>query len=376
MLSVEKNKYYAVTYSPSIEHHGIKGQKWGKRNGPPYPLDAEDHSAREKKAGWRRSLDSKKHISQHAEKKQGFKLSDKQKKYLKIGAAVAVAGLAMYGAYKLSGGGIVQGEALNRSNLHKYLSSHIKSMSPEDHIRAINPYFGLNSKFRVNCARCTAAYDLRKRGYDVTAGMVGHNGTSLTDVRYWYQDPATGKPRPFSSIVLPSALNLSDTRENYEDVVKNVLESFGDGARGHFFGEYSKQRTGHDIIWEIRNGKVCFMDAQNGKVFDPGDVHSATKLFDYKKKFQFLRTDDLDINEAYITENTFLNGKSSGGIVGNIKAKDLTFDQAYKMGKSVSKKLENQRIYDYDSMEAYAEARVDEAVQRFIKKMNDISEKK
>ena len=21
-------------------HHGIKGQKWGKRNGPPYPLDA------------------------------------------------------------------------------------------------------------------------------------------------------------------------------------------------------------------------------------------------------------------------------------------------------------------------------------------------
>lgn len=32
-----------------IYHHGIKGQKWGDRNGPPYPLDAEDHSAEEKK---------------------------------------------------------------------------------------------------------------------------------------------------------------------------------------------------------------------------------------------------------------------------------------------------------------------------------------
>lgn len=34
-----------------IAHHGILGQKWGRKNGPPYPLDATDHSAAEKKAG-------------------------------------------------------------------------------------------------------------------------------------------------------------------------------------------------------------------------------------------------------------------------------------------------------------------------------------
>jgi hypothetical protein len=33
-----------------IEHHGIKGQKWGDRNGPPYPLKPSDHSSAEKKA--------------------------------------------------------------------------------------------------------------------------------------------------------------------------------------------------------------------------------------------------------------------------------------------------------------------------------------
>lgn len=32
-----------------LAHHGIAGQKWGKRNGPPYPLDYGDHSAAEKK---------------------------------------------------------------------------------------------------------------------------------------------------------------------------------------------------------------------------------------------------------------------------------------------------------------------------------------
>lgn len=355
--------YYAVTYSNSLSHHGVRGQRWGKRNGPPYPLDAGDHSASEKKAGWRRSLGRKKHISQHAEKKQGFKLTDKQKKYLKIGVAVAVTGLAIYGAYKLSGGGIVQGEALSRFNLDKYIDPSIKDMQPTDHLREINPYFGLKSKFNMNCARCTAAYDLRKRGYDVTAGAV-RRGTSLFDIQYWYQDPSTGLPRSFSRIVPPNTLNL-DTRESYEDAVKNVLESFGDGARGHFVGEYSGKNMAHDMIWEIRNGEVCFMDAQNGMMFDPGDVHTATKFFDYRK-FQFLRTDDLDINEAHITETTFLNGKSSGGIVGNIKAKDLTFDQAYKRGKLVSKKLKSQRVYDYDSIDDYEEAWAKEVVQKFF----------
>lgn len=33
-----------------LSHHGIEGQKWYKRNGPPYPLDYNDHSAAEKKA--------------------------------------------------------------------------------------------------------------------------------------------------------------------------------------------------------------------------------------------------------------------------------------------------------------------------------------
>lgn len=27
--------------STYLQHHGVLGQKWGKRNGPPYPLDAQ-----------------------------------------------------------------------------------------------------------------------------------------------------------------------------------------------------------------------------------------------------------------------------------------------------------------------------------------------
>lgn len=43
-------------YQEELHHHGILGQKWGRMQGPPYPLGSGDHSAAEKKEGWRKSL--------------------------------------------------------------------------------------------------------------------------------------------------------------------------------------------------------------------------------------------------------------------------------------------------------------------------------
>lgn len=83
-----------------LYHHGIRGQKWGVRNGPPYPLGASDHSASERKAGWRVSLNTKK-PTYESSKKSGIRLTDKQKKYLKIGAVVAVTALAVGGGVYL-----------------------------------------------------------------------------------------------------------------------------------------------------------------------------------------------------------------------------------------------------------------------------------
>lgn len=57
------NKYYYLV------HHGILGQKWGTRNGPPYPLSGGDYTARErnaiyKKRKQRNSIYNKKHFDE------------------------------------------------------------------------------------------------------------------------------------------------------------------------------------------------------------------------------------------------------------------------------------------------------------------------
>lgn len=66
------------TYANELYHHGILGQKWGARNGPPYPLSGGDYSKREtqeiyKARKKKNSIYNKKHFDTVI--KKGTKLS-------------------------------------------------------------------------------------------------------------------------------------------------------------------------------------------------------------------------------------------------------------------------------------------------------------
>ena len=86
---------YELYYRNSLMHHGRPGQRWGQRNGPPYPLDKKQLSAEEKKKAGMSSGDSEKSTKKYkkAELQKGkntyTRFSDTDEKEVRKGTYVS-----------------------------------------------------------------------------------------------------------------------------------------------------------------------------------------------------------------------------------------------------------------------------------------------
>ncbi len=80
-----------------LTHHGINGQRWGRLNGPPYPLDYEDHSPAEMRLNPTTALDNYGYRPTAGQRVKAF--AKAHKKELMIGGAVVTA-IAVEKAHK------------------------------------------------------------------------------------------------------------------------------------------------------------------------------------------------------------------------------------------------------------------------------------
>lgn len=302
--------YYKNQNGEWLQHHGILGQKWGKRNGPPYPLDASDHSASEKKAGWRKSLNkpsrekpTENESSDNVDnEKRSFHLSDKQKKYIKIGATVAATALVTYGAYKIGKSGVLDKYTLIGKEKVAGLIDvpGLKSKAVTDKVRtldsiqkdlnAINP-----SGNKSNCVACSVAYNLRKMGFDVSArSREGGKLFSWSEVELAFDDFQLNKLNSKST-------NMAQT---YDELTR-TLKGYGNGSSGVVSGRFNEKLRqflssqnatfdGHAFSWEVLNGEVVFTDGQNGKIY--GDALKQIFGFFEHDSINYARMDNLKVD--------------------------------------------------------------------------------
>ena len=272
MSSLKKDAYDAIWNPNELYHHGIKGQKWGVRRFENYDgsltyagklrygrglIRSNSRINRDISTGhhyYNKMKDTS--LNEIFEKKKNRLSSDFEKDIQKDAKAVNKGGMASAVFLK------------NRDE---------------------------------NCALCTTAYELRRRGYDVIAST----GTGLTydGIRSIYKNPPEFETYAGKSWMGLHDKDLSDnesyalamksrqiTRDQFRRVEKKLLAQ-GNGARGNLCIEYVGGYGGHSIAYEIHKNKLYIIDGQIGKVYkDPFDAMDGACCV------SGLRTDNLKID--------------------------------------------------------------------------------
>jgi hypothetical protein len=316
-----------MNYNNELYHHGILGQKWGRKNGPPYPLDASDHSAAEKKAGWRKSLSVD--DSNNAQRRLTEEQKARLKKALKYGAIAAGTGLAVYGAYKLYGAYSGKGYLVDPDTGFRLLKN------TEDSAEALsqcNPgrinwtrgkkSLEVISGSSTNCMICTTNYELRRRGFDTSAGFdLGHSGfmpddffpkvfsnySGTTDLDLSNLiSTKTSEPKSLFSlsdylrIINQPAIPDGELSKVYKSLTSKI-DSMGDvGSRGNII-VWWKNGGGHSMIWERRADGIHFLDGQTNREYN-NFTTEILKNVSADSAIQLLRTDNLTINNQGIKD--------------------------------------------------------------------------
>lgn len=118
--------------SNELNHHGVLGQKWGKKNGPPYPLDVSGKAAvkRQRKESKRDAVrkmsdeELNKKITRLRKENEYLELTEKNvKRGRNFVENLAIDGGAMLVTALVTTGAKKSGEAIVANVLNKKLSS-------------------------------------------------------------------------------------------------------------------------------------------------------------------------------------------------------------------------------------------------------------
>ena len=148
-------------------------------------------------------------------------------------------------------------------------------------LKECNPNYKLGEKWNINCQRCVPTYEMRRRGYDVTANPKPEN-VDETDLCY----------HPFDVWQNPDVIHCTG---NGKKDIESKMKEWGDGARAQIVVSWKHTNSGHTFLAEQVDGKTIFIDPQTGST----DVSKYFKRVE-KGSVQVCRIDNLDVTNKIL----------------------------------------------------------------------------
>ena len=297
---------YGYHKSDELYHHGIFGMKWGERNGPPYPLGADDHSASEKKAGWRKSLKNGK--ENQNDSKKGLLFPRTVKSMVRSTFHPASVELAMIADDAIDIGIAKAKDKMDDKRREKLpvdkktgLHLKTKEMNISQDAKKVNPGFhsAFGGKQNENCTYCSVAYSLRRKGYDVKANDC--EPQYFNEVLKKAYQPPPKETIPLKDVAFRSSQKIprKEREQRMDDICKAMIGN-GKDKFGSLSIMWKTGWIGHALSYEVKDGKLMIIDPQIGKVYN--NPKSFLKHCSLDSSLWFAETTNSKINAKTIKE--------------------------------------------------------------------------
>ena len=301
-----------------LSHHGIQGQHWGVRNGPPYPLKAEVSKKVQKKGAEEKAYKAKREKLKKGDKrvktsgishenwgrKEGIGYGD-SKRYGYVPwmdrsySNVAISPDNYYEKY---------GDMYSKGKSFTTIGDELSGMSQQS-IKDNYRYTGSSDLdslasyvnkgrfgqvgYSNNCSKCSTAFELLRRGYDVQAGG-SLKGCLKSAQEYWWDGAIKYKER--------------------ENTVDDRISRFGKNASGTIDIRYSSG-GGHafNFVTDRKTGQTSYINSQTGHIIGNSwkDVKNFFSAIDDKAWIEVNRLDVARPNFKHMAEDDAIDYSDS-----------------------------------------------------------------